>query len=358
MKRILFVISSMQAGGAERVMSLLANYSAASGVETAIALMVSDRVAYDLDPQIKIYPPAERSRNRFLAMTDRFTWLRSCIKDFKPDAIVSFLTVINIYTRIASVGLGIPVIVSERNDPVRDCTERLKKIARDLCYRLASGVIFQTKDAQEYFSKAIQKKSVVIPNPVKDDLPFADLPNREKTVVAAGRLMPQKNYPMMLKAFRQFADNHPEYQLHIYGDGYQHQQLAQLAEDLEISDRVQFMGIAKDLHQRITRAGMFVLSSDYEGISNSLLEAMSMGLPCISTDCPCGGSRYLIEDGVNGLLVPVGDAESLARAMSRIADDDAFAAGLGQQALKTRDAHKTETIIGKYFDFIKKISEG
>lgn len=355
MKRVLFVISGMGAGGAERVMSLLVNQGAQDGLEVALAVVSTEGQTYSIDERVSRYfLNKDMPKGRVKSVWTRFSRLRGCIKEYKPDVVVSFLTPCNIYTCLAGIGLGIPVVVSERNDPIRDCPGKVKRWIRNMCYRLASGVIFQTEDARNCFPKSIRAKSEVISNPVKDDLPSADLENREKTAVAAGRLTSQKNYPVMLKAFRLFHDTHPEYALHIYGGGELEERLKSMTRELAIEDCVEFKGIAKDLHDHMVKSGMFVLSSDYEGISNSLLEALSMGLPCISTDCPCGGSRSLIENGVNGLLVPVGDVEKMAEAMAQIADDPAFAVNMGNKARETREAHATAVILRQYYDFIAK----
>lgn len=353
MHKIMFVISSMGAGGAERVMSLLINRAIEQGNDVLLALISSDTVEYELEEKVDLrYISRTLPKGRVQASYGRFSRLRNIIRHEKPQRIISFTTTCNIYTCLAAVGLGIPVIISERNDPVRDCPNKLRRFVRNVVYRLADGFVFQTEDARDYFKGKIRRKGVVIPNPVKDNLPLADTENRGKSVVAAARLTKQKNYPMMLEAFAKFREVHLGYKLQIFGDGEDKEMLQEYAASLKIADCVEFMGVAKDLHQRIKRAGMFVLSSDYEGISNSLLEALSMGLPCVSTDCPCGGSRHLIEDGVNGLLTPVGDVEGFARAMGSIADDDTFAKTLGQNALQIRHTHAAAVILEQYFDYI------
>ncbi|MBO5868920.1 MAG: glycosyltransferase family 4 protein [Oscillospiraceae bacterium] len=355
MRKIVFVISSMVANGAERVMSLLVNKAAEQGIEATLVLISSDKMDYPLSDKVNVHFVAkDLPKGRIRTALTRFQRLRKVIRDENPDVVVSFLTTCNIYACLASVGLGIPVIVSERNDPVRDCPSKMRRFARNMSYRLAKGFIFQTEEAKEHFSTKIQSKAIVIPNPVKDNLPFADLENREKTVVAAGRLSKQKNYPMMLEAFAQFHAIYPDYKLQIFGAGEDEAMLREMTQTLGVAECVEFMGLVHDLHDRIKKAGMFVLSSDYEGISNSLLEAMSMGLPCVSTDCPCGGSRHLIRDGVNGLLTPVGDASAFALAMKRVAESDAFARSIGQQAQQTRNTHAAEAIIEQYFTFIQK----
>ena len=176
-----------------------------------------------------------------------------------------------------------------------------------------------------------------------------------KKVVAAARLNAQKNYPMMLRAFKLFLGTHKDYVLHIYGDGDKRDSLIDLAKTLNISDSVVFEGNVPDLHERIKSARMFVLSSDYEGILNSLLEALAMGLPSISTDCPCGGSRLLIEDGVSGFLTPINDEVVFSNAMKKIAESTDLAISLLQKAISVRILYSEEKIIGKYFDYMSTV---
>ena len=257
------------------------------------------------------------------------------------------------YTSVALRDTKIPVIISERNDPIKDCPSRIKRLLRSISYQLADGFVFQTEDAKRHFNKKIQSKAVVIPNPVKRDLPYAD--TKKAKIVAAARLTEQKNYPMLLKSFKLFLRDYPEYTLHIYGDGKKKAELVAMCGELKIQNRVIFEGNVPDLHERITDAKMFVLSSNYEGISNSLLEAMAMGLPCVSTDCPCGGSRMLIEDGVSGLLTPVGDDVAFCEAMKKIVDSQELAYRLGREAVKARETYSEETIVQCYFAYFESI---
>ena len=188
----------------------------------------------------------------------------------------------------------------------------------------------------------------MIPNPVYigDLQPYEG--ERDKKIVAVGRLEPQKNHKLLLRAFAEFAATHKEYVLEIYGKGELEEELKALARELGIEKHVQLRGFSGKVKEEINNAAMYVLSSDYEGISNSMLEAIALGVPVIATDCPIGGSRMYIEDGVNGLLVPVGDMQTMAAAMKRIADDAEFRESLSRQGRKLREQNRVEQIAERF----------
>ena len=356
-KRICFVISSIKRGGAERVMSILVNNAVSKGYEVNLLLLSHSIVEYDLDERVSIIklPDLLEECKGIKRTAKRFFLLKKTLIGLHPDLVVSFMTVCNLYVALALMSTKIPFIVSERADPKKTCRSRFKTLMRKICYCYPDGFIFQTTQAQDFFKPKIQDRSVVIPNPVKNNLPIADIDNAKNKIVAAARLMPQKNYPMMLRAFRLFLNHHPDYMLHIFGDGAEKEALLALTQELSISENVIFEGNVPDLHERIRDAKMFVLSSDYEGISNSLLEALAMGLPCVSTDCPCGGSRMLIGEDEAGLLTPVGDEVALYQAMKRIAEDDELRRTLAGTASRVRELFSEEIIVSRYFNYFEKV---
>lgn len=357
-QKVAFVISTLASGGSERVMSELVNFAAGKNIEVYLILLSSDICEYEIDDRVKIIPLCNRINKygRFLSQWKRFSLLREELKTLKPDIMLSFLYTINLYTILAGQFLDIPIIISERNDPKRSPKSKVKQVARRVIYPFANGYIFQTDEVKEYFSYKIQEKSCVISNPVKGNLPYADRTNVTKDIYAIGRLEEQKNYPLMISAFKIIQMKHPDYKLHIFGRGFGSGaliKLKKLSADYGLDSSVVFEGIANDLHERMKSGTMYVLSSDFEGMPNALMEAMAIGMPCISTDCPAGGPRQLITDQENGLLVPVGDVEALAEAMEKIISDEAFADRIAEKAKGVRERYSLDKIGSEYLDYLE-----
>lgn len=351
--KVLGFIGAMTADGAERVMSLLVNTLAFEGHEVVL-LLQSNIIEYELDERVKVIVVGNNgASNPVSSFLNIYRGTRKVFKQERPDVIVSFMSVVSMYACLCSIGLHIPVIVSERNTPSHEVRTKVHSIVRNLSYRLAKGAIFQTKEARDYFPKHIRNHSTIIPNPVSDDLPYADRENMEKSIVTLGRLDTQKNHKLLIEAFYDFSKLHPNYTLKLYGKGPLGETLKKQVQEMGLEGKVLFMGNQPQIHEKIRNASMYVLSSDYEGISNALMECMAMGLPCISTDCPCGGSRELIQDGINGVLVPVGDRKTLADAMGRVADNMVFANFIGANSKRIRESYSREKIIGRYIDYIK-----
>lgn len=350
---VTFVVSALHGGGAERVIATLANYMADRGDDVTILMTAGDEVVYRLSEKVRLISIGQVSGGNPLVQIKRLAAMRQYFKAHRQSHIVSFSTTINLFTIVASLGLKMDVIVSERNDPNRFHRKRL----RDMIYGLGSRFVFQTEDASNCFSKTIRARSCVIPNPIRTGLPEVYTGEREKKIAAAGRLESQKNHKLLLEAFAGFHQSYPEYTLHIYGKGRLEQELKALASELHIESYVIWEGFREDILEQIRTYSMYVLSSDYEGISNSLMEAMALGLPCISTDCPIGGSALCIQDGENGKLVPTGEREALQRAMEWIAQDSDRAEAIGQRAADIRERFSEEKICELWRSFIEGSTE-
>lgn len=338
--KIVFVIPDMPGGGTERVISLLANEYAGRGIEVDILLFAGSNVAYKLDRRIQVVSMAEASGGSMKVRLERLRNMRIYFKNNKRCMIFSFSTIGTGFVVLSGIGLKCRILVSERTNP--DSCDH--KPYRNFFYCFADVIVCQTKEAVRCFPRKIINKTVVIPNPIDKNLRAPYTGVRKNRIVTAGRLEQVKNQKLLIEAFSEFIKEFPEYSLHLYGNGELEQRLKESTQQMGIEEKVVFHGFCADVHEEIADSKMFVLSSDYEGLSNSMAEAMALGIPVISTDCPPGGCRAYIENEKNGLLVPPGDKRALYNAMRRIAVDEEFAAKISENGVKLREKYPVEKI--------------
>lgn len=354
--RITFIISQLGGGGAERVVALLSSKLSELGHSVSIITTINKEPVYKIEASVGLYC-CSSTGNKLVRTISEIKNIRKAIIKIKPDVIFSFLPVVNIQTILACKGLEVPVAVSERNDPARNPRKALIRKIRDYYYKRADGYVFQTPDAMKYFDRIRHGEGVVIPNPISSSLPEWDRVNRKKVFVTAVRLEPQKNLKMLLEAFSRIAKEYPDYKLEIYGEGQLRDELEQLIIAKSLYDQVVIMGFAKDLHERIKGATAFVLSSDYEGISNSMIEALGMGIPVISTDHPIGGARMFIRHMHNGILTQVGSVDDMYEAMKYIIENPEKAEQFSVEAKAIKDELSIETICSKWVNYAEYLCE-
>lgn len=341
-KKVLFHINSLGKGGAERVVSVLAKCFAKDDYDVTIITLWRADEEYELADKIKRINIEDawlgKRMGRIQKAVRRLSDLRKNLQEEKPDIVISFCNKANFRSAYAMIGMKIPLLISVRNDPRKDYLPYPFFVKR--MEKKAAGCVFQTTDARACFSEAFQKKSKVIWNPVDEKYLMCtgnseNVGRRNRDIVAVGRFSVQKNHLLLLKAYNRIRERFPETTLKLFGEdngqGIKDTLLTYVKEQ-GMYDCVKFMGLSSQLEKDIRNAGLFVLSSDYEGMPNVLIEAMVMGVPVISTDCPCGGPKQLIEDGISGLLVPVGDEKKLATAMAKLLEDEILADTLGKNA--------------------------
>lgn len=343
MNDIVMVTGSMIRGGAEGVLASVANGLAQRGWRIHIVSILFDQCDYELDPSIKYISIAQPQNNQILDTPRMVGSLRKVIKAIKPDVVISFMVTVSIVTWVATRGLKVKYIPSERNDPDKG-TNGLIKILQDKAYGAADVVVFQTTRAKNFFSARIQKKGIIIPNPVSK-MPEASSV-KSKRIVTVGRLEEQKNQKLLIEAFKSIHDAYKQYSVDIYGDGSLMQALSDYIEKAGLEGTVRLCGKVENVPEKIRDAYMFVLPSDYEGLSNALLEAMSVGLPCITTNC--AGSDDAIQNGVNGLIVPIRDKNAMAQAMRRLMDNPEGASEMGIKARSSMDRYNYDVIIDQW----------
>jgi len=331
MSKIIVSCATLAAGGAERVLSVLST-PLADRYDTVIYVMWLDvPIFYEVDKRIGLVSVERevRSKNDI----KKIHWFRKFIEKEHPDVLLSFLEPFNIRVLLSTIGLGIKTFVAERNDPRGVNKYWIMEQFEKLVYRLADKILVQTETIKKFFDGDLQERTHIIYNPVnlpKEMVGKALSVEKKKRIVSVARLMPQKNHDVLIKAFAVFSKSHPDYTLTIYGNGPQGEELKQLADSLGVGDRVSIPGASKTIHQDILDAEMMCLVSQREGMSNAMIEAMCLGLPCICTKV--SGAIDLIEDGENGLLVNIGDVDALVEKMSFIAENPDKAKEIGENA--------------------------
>lgn len=362
--RLTLIISSLGSGGAERVLSTMANYWAEHGHGvTVITLDSKDSDFYALLPQVQRVGLAlmQDSTGGFSAVKHnlkRLMALCRSIRRSRPEAVISFMDRTNVLTLLATRGLKTRIIVSERVDPSRHDCPRVWSWIRLVAYPWADCVVCQTDSVRRWMNRHIRRARIaVIPNPVSppqvDPLQTASTDaerlalHGHPTVAAMGRLTAQKGFDLLISAFAGAVRTNPAWRLVILGDGPQRDQLILLARSFQVQEKVSLPGILKNPFSLLRQADIFVLPSRYEGFPNALLEAMACGLPVVSFDCPSGPAD-IIRHGVDGLLVPAQNVDALARAMAALMNDEKWRSRLSSKAVEVAQRFSLERVMGMW----------
>lgn len=350
MNKIVFVTDTMVSGGAERVISVLANKLVDRSLEVEIICLRRHDVFYSLDKNITVSFADDHGKN----WLEKVCWLRHHIK--KDDVVIAFMTKVYCVVLLSVFGQSRHIICSERNDP--RFTPFLWSFLRSCLLLKTSALVVQTDNIKSFFPKCIRRKTHIIYNPIDlyncSNSPWS--PGR-KSFVAVGRLDKQKNYPLLLSAFAQFHQSHPDYVLEIWGGRGSDEQECEvkgMISSLHASEFILLKGLTSDMSSVYGNAYAYIASSDYEGLSNAIIEAMCSGIPVISTRV--SGAVDIINDGENGILVDCGDQSSLVDAMSKCADDILFASALAVNALSVREMFSVESILNQWISVIKVVT--
>lgn len=360
MKRIALFIGSLQKGGSERVMVNLAEYFHQKKYDVILVTQYQLENEYNISPEIRrVYSEPDEFQlqgGRVKNFWVRFGTLREIWKAYKPDVILAFLGKNNLMAVATAAFLPSKVAVSVRGEPTMEYEGRLMQWIAKRVFRFADGVVLQTQQARAFFPKAVRKKSVILSNPLNPQFLNQKIcAQRENLIVAAGRLDENKNHAMLIHAFAKIAEEYPTVQLVIYGEGILRDALQRLVSEKGLDDRITLPGSVTDIAEHIRKARIFALTSNTEGMPNTIMEALALGVPVISTDCPCGGPAALIENGVNGLLVPVGDAFALADAFRRIFEDTDFECRLRENACKITEKLAPDKVNAEWEEYLNKL---
>jgi glycosyltransferase involved in cell wall biosynthesis len=357
--RITVVIPVIASGGAEHAMAIIANHWAAEG-HTINILTYDDGAEppfYQLDARIQHLPLglAGDSPGRLAAIRNnwrRLRLLRDAIRDSAPDVVVSFIDQTNVLTLLAVEGLGVPALVVEQSDPHTFPIKPVWDYLRRVTYRRARRIVLLSARDAEYFAPRLRARVAVIPNPflpppaTLDTNPPAGA-TQPPQLIAVGRLHRDKGFDILLEAFSLLKDRHPQWRLIVLGEGEERERLEGLREALRLGERVSFPGRVKDPYSFLARASLFVMPSRTEGFPLALCEALACGLPAVCTDC-AGGVRDIIQDRVNGVLVPKEDAPALARALERLMADEGERRRLAARAPEVVERFGLSKVVGAW----------
>lgn len=357
--KLVMCIPQLIKGGAERVICNLANYFVNKN-EVYIISLRNYEVEYVLDSRINIlYVDEKNDTNKIKKFFYRIKRFKKIIGDINPDLILSFLPEACFLSLIFKEKFKYKTVISVRNDPKQEFKKLYKKILMKLLYNKSDGIVFQTNDAKKYFSKRVQEKSVIIPNSINPNFIVPKFDGvREKKIVAVGRLTKQKNHILLINAFKRFSEKFSDYKLYIYGDGVLKNELKLYIDKLKMEDKVILAGVVDDIKKEIYNSSLYVLSSDFEGMPNSLMEAMALGIPCISTDCPCGGPKMLIENNKNGILIKIDDEDELYAQMVYLIKNKDFSEMLGKNSNEIMKSFDPEIINKKWENYLMEIFIG
>lgn len=396
-KKIMMIMPVMKGGGAERVAAQLMNEFHRKGCEVKFLLTSSGKeevIRTDLKDEIPLVLLQEEIADEKISISSKvlrvlssllckpyemlgkavpaklayISFISQCGREVRyireqmkadPDLnVISFLQPSIPMTVLAGQGLSNKIVISERGNPERLMNHRYGRNFIEKYYDNVSAVVFQTKYAKGVYPKNISEKGVVISNPIKNDLPMPYARERNKYITTFCRISKQKNLPLLVRAFVKLHKEYPEYKLKIIGDTFNREGeevkavLEEMIMNYGIQSSVEFLPFMESVHSEIIEDAMYVNSSDYEGISNAMLEAMAIGLPVVCTDCPIGGAKATIENEVNGMLVPAGNVDAVYNAMKKIIENEKLSNKLSKNSVKLREQLSLEQIASKWLEII------
>lgn len=356
--KVLMLIKWLHNSGAPKMFTWLANSLVEQGIDVTVltyldyngeTVTLSNRVNH-----------IHVSLNK-VGLLGKIYRVRKCVKELRPDISISFLLDANVYNMFACCGLETKSVICERNDPFKPHYYKLKFWKP--WFRLANGAVFQLPQVADYYSN-IKNKTAIIPNPIidRDNIMCLPIGMRKSRIVTHGRLdIEQKRHDVLIKAFALLHKEFPDYYLSIYGkdddeSGKNRKALKNLITKLELDDSVRLEGETLTPKESIKDAMLWVMTSDFEGIPNSLIEAMSMGLPCISTDCSPGGARFLIKDGINGYLVNRADVDALYVKMRYLIMNPQEANRIGNEGKNIKYTYPEKRVVSMWLKYLRSIT--
>jgi glycosyltransferase involved in cell wall biosynthesis len=347
MKVALF-IDELGNGGAERVTTVLANYFAGKSYDVFLFVtkIGDSQKNYHIDDKIHIIE-VPYNKSKVIRIIKRFIFIRKVLGEVGVESCISLTYTFAPYIVATSPKARGRFISSLRNAPQFENAGRGFRILRFFTFLCSDNIVFQTQEAKDFFPSIIKKKGVVIPNPITNTLPMISNYMNNRLIMVC-RLEPQKNLLLALDAFKTVLEHNSACILEIYGEGRQKGILSEFIQNNGMTQNVKLMGFSSKIHDILSDGGIYLSTSDFEGISNSMIESMAIGLPVICTDCPVGGARMFISNHVNGILVPVGDKDKIVEAILELLDNYELRRKIGTEAKFIRDRLNSNIICSKW----------
>lgn len=342
-------------GGAERQIIMLSNELAQRGHNVHLVVLNEYKSPYPVSGDVIIHDLTNVEYGKF-RIFQRFKAFQKVLSKIQPDVTINYNLQSAYFSLLIKKNWTGKVLYSERGDPYDIEYSGLLGIVRNITYKNMDALVFQSEGARDFFKIGPKQKAIVIHNSVsvpQDKYPIAK--KRDNRIVTVGRLHPQKNPHLLLNAFAKIASGYPMVTLEFYGDGELHDELQKKINTLGLADRIRLNASRKDIFDCIRNARLFVLPSDYEGMPNALMEAMSLGLPCISADCRPGGARTLIEDGKNGFIVPVKDIDAMADKIAYLLDNPDAAEKIALEARHLGETHTNKVVFDEWNKFLEMV---
>lgn len=362
--KICFVTATLTSGGSERVMSLVANQLAVRGHEVEIVNLNKHIVFYPIHQNVHLSFAEDEVGSSIIR---KICWLRKHIKKEKPDVVIPFMEAVFCVTLLALIGVKVPVISSERIDPRK--SPFIRNILRRIFLPLTTHLVVQTQDIKDFYPKFIQKRTSIIYNPVSETVFHLQEEPKENTIISVGKLDGQKNQKLLINAFASIAEDFPEWKLVIYGEGRERDSLESLIKSLSptlprkegvlngyensISNRILLPGRCETVIEEMNKAKVFAFSSDFEGMSNAILEAVSIGLPVVTTNV--SGAAELVKDGEGGFVVPIRDGKALADSLKILLKDESLIQKMARHNKATAKNYKLDMIVDQWESLILQI---
>ena len=351
--KLLFVGYLHGFGGAERQLIMLSNEMSRRGHSVYLLSLSQDNPCYSIEQSVNYLFNEDKSNKKILNIYERFKYLKQQIIDIEPDLIVSFNVQPAFMCALMKKEIAQKTIYAERGDPYDKEYTGINGRIRDYMMNHIGGFVFQTNGAMNYFPDIVKRKSVVINNPILiNPNDYLYIEGASKRIVTVGRLHEQKNQKLFIQSVAMLPKEYKDYSAEIYGEGALREELKKQIDESNSNVKIKLMGAHKDVLKRIQGADLFVLTSDYEGMPNALMEAMALGIPCISTDCRPGGARELIENGESGLIVPCRDEKALYVGIKSLLDNKDLAekmSALAKQRVKNLLPEKIYSQWEQYF---------